>query len=292
LNLTFEVREGIIKHSRDYSATKFPELAEYLLDLRPPLEAQLIDITDELAYSTADLDDGFEARLLKLEAISEGVPVFKQLLREVQKLYPKAAKKLQFNEVLRRILDRWVGDLIQNTRAEVERLAGTTALDQLAPAAAEFSGRSDSASIATAAERRQSTVHGVSRRNTARLAPAPEEPKEHEASEDACSTLTLDDIRSSPRRLAGLSPEAEAERRQTKEFLYENLYLNPELQPEKENAERIISGLFDLWMKYPEKMPNAYQEKAASDARARVICDYIAGMTDTYIAEQYERHCG
>src|ERR1700756_5592418 len=69
LNLTFEVREGIIKHSHDYSAGEHPELAEYLLDLRPPLEAQLIDLTDEIAYSTADLDDGFEAKLLKLGQI-------------------------------------------------------------------------------------------------------------------------------------------------------------------------------------------------------------------------------
>ena len=67
LNLTFEVREGIIKHSHDYSAAEHPELAEYLLDLRPPLEAQLIDLTDEIAYNTADLDDGFEAKLLKLD---------------------------------------------------------------------------------------------------------------------------------------------------------------------------------------------------------------------------------
>ena len=67
LNLTFEVREGIIKHSHDYVAAQFPELAEYLLDQRPPLEAQLIDVADEIAYSTADLDDGYEARLLTLE---------------------------------------------------------------------------------------------------------------------------------------------------------------------------------------------------------------------------------
>src|SRR5438874_1378903 len=60
LNLTFEVREGIIKHSRDYAPAQFPELTEYLLDQRPPLEAQLIDLADEIAYSTADLDDGYE----------------------------------------------------------------------------------------------------------------------------------------------------------------------------------------------------------------------------------------
>src|SRR6266436_2722900 len=125
LNLTFEVREGIIKHSRSYNAAEFPELSEYLLEKQPPLEAQLIDATDELAYSTADLDDGYEARLLILEQIRDEVPVFSRFFDEVEQLYPDAPKKLQFNEVLRRILDRWVGDLIQNTRSQVDVLANS-----------------------------------------------------------------------------------------------------------------------------------------------------------------------
>ncbi len=63
LNLTFEVREGIVKHSRDFAPGEFPELDEYLPGLRPPLEAQLIDLCDEIAYNTADLDDGYSAGL-------------------------------------------------------------------------------------------------------------------------------------------------------------------------------------------------------------------------------------
>src|SRR5437868_2029044 len=120
LNLTFEVREGIIKHSRDYQASEHPELSEYLLEERPPLEAQLIDLTDEIAYDSADLDDGFEAHILNLKQIIENVPVFARFFEEVEKLYPDAPKKLQFNEVLRRILDRWVGDLIQNTQSQID----------------------------------------------------------------------------------------------------------------------------------------------------------------------------
>src|SRR4249920_812452 len=84
LNLTFEVREGIIKHSHDYSPDQFPELAEYLLDQRPPLEAQLIDLADEIAYDTADLDDGYEAHLLTLEQIRQGIPVFDGFYGEVE----------------------------------------------------------------------------------------------------------------------------------------------------------------------------------------------------------------
>src|ERR1700693_5196952 len=100
LNLTFEVREGIIKHSHDYDVKKHPELAEYLLDQRPPLEAQLIDLTDEIAYNTADLDDGYEARLLSLQEIREGIPAFERFYREVEQLYPNASHKLKFNEAL------------------------------------------------------------------------------------------------------------------------------------------------------------------------------------------------
>src|SRR4029077_10308090 len=115
LNLTFEVREGIIKHSRDYDSEKYPELTEYLLDQRPPLEAQLIDLTDEIGYNTADLDDGYEARLLTLEQIRGGVPLFEHFFREVEQIYPNAPDKLKFNETLKGVLNLLAGDLITNT---------------------------------------------------------------------------------------------------------------------------------------------------------------------------------
>jgi dGTPase len=257
LNLTFEVREGIIKHSRDYDPTKFPELSEYWLDKRPPLEAQLIDATDELAYNTADLDDGYEAHLLTLDDIKESVPVFARFFEEVEKLYPAAPKKLQFNEVLRRILDRWVGDLIQNTRAQIDE-AFKEKNNQCSPGRPRPGSDVDPGATNTGF---------------------------------AC---TLDDIRAYPKRLVSLSQQVEAERAETKGFLYRNLYYSPALQPEKEDAERVITQLFDLWMKRPEKLPSSYLEKAKSESepRARVVCDYIAGMTDTYIYEQYEKYCG
>src|SRR5438445_4782920 len=89
LNLTFEVREGIIKHSRDYSAAEVPQLAEYLLDLRPPLEAQLIDWVDEIASNTADLDDAREAKLLESEALLGEVAIFREMYADVDAAYPQ-----------------------------------------------------------------------------------------------------------------------------------------------------------------------------------------------------------
>jgi len=75
LNLTYEVREGIVKHSRPYDPALYPELREYNLEEQPPLEAQLINFADEIAYNCADLDDGYEAKLLTLAQIREGVPL-------------------------------------------------------------------------------------------------------------------------------------------------------------------------------------------------------------------------
>jgi dGTPase len=230
LNLTFEVREGIIKHSHDYDPKQYPELAEYLLDQRPPLEAQLIDLTDEIAYNTADLDDGYEAHLLSLQEIREGIPAFERFYREVEQIYPTVPDKLKFNETLKRILNRFVGDLITNTRTRLQR----------------------------------------------------------------AKIQTLDDVRNHTERLAAFSPTVEAERKQSKDFLYENLYFSSALAGEKDDAERVVSELFTFWMDHPEALPHNYRSKVEKkeDPLPRVICDYIAGMTDNFIFEQYEKHCG
>jgi dGTPase len=228
LNLTFEVREGIIKHSRDYDAKEHPELAEYLLDLRPPLEAQLIDLTDEIAYNTADLDDGYEAHLLTLDEIREGMPVFERFYREVERVYPAVAEKLKFNETLKRALNRMVDDLITNTRVRLNK----------------------------------------------------------------AGIQTVDEVRAHSERLAAFSATVDAERKQSKDFLYENMYFSPALADEKNDAEQIVSELFAFWMQKPAALPHNYQEKAKEDSLPRVICDYIAGMTDNFIFEQYEKYCG
>jgi dGTPase len=225
LNLTFEVREGIIKHSRDYSSAEHPELAEYLLDQRPPLEAQLIDLTDEIGYNTADLDDGYEAKLLKLPKIREQVRIFERFYRDADALHPQASEKLKFNEALKRMLDLMVTDLIETTRVNVERAFANT----------------------------------------------------------------LDDVRAYPSRLAAFSPEVEDMRREAKSFLYDNLYYSSPLRPEKLDADRVITGLFQFWMTNPDTLPPSYQEQSKQAPLHRVICDYIAGMTDNYVLEQYKR---
>src|SRR5688572_13831930 len=226
LNLTFEVREGIIKHSRDWNAAEHPQLSEYALEQRPPLEAQLIDLTDEIAYNTADLDDGYEAKVLSVEQICAGVPAFKRLYQAAEKQFPSTPEKLQFNEALKAFLNRMVTDLIETTKIRV-RAAGVN---------------------------------------------------------------STDDVRRWQERLAAFSPEVDAERRQAKQFLYRNLYFSDELSPEKVDGERVISDLFAFWLANLDALPKSYQTKTETEPPARIVCDYIAGMTDSYILMLHERH--
>jgi len=219
LNLTFEVREGLIKHSREYDPTHFPELAEYWLERQPPLESQLVALADEIAYNTADLDDGYEAKLVELPAVL----VFQETFVDVARRYPKAPEKLQFNETLMHVIDYLVSDLIENTQ-------------------------------------KQLTAEGIK---------------------------TVDDVRACPRRLVAFSSAATEQSAQLKQFLYDHLYANPKLTAEREQAVRKLEELFQFYMAQPQRLPRAHFEKTREQALHRVVCDYIAGMTDTYVFRQH-----
>jgi dGTPase len=222
LNLTFEVREGIIKHSRDYSAAEFPQLAAYLLDQRPPLEAQLIDFVDEIAYNTADLDDGFEAHLIELDRLRAEVPLFHSAYEEVDRRYPQGKPKLKFNEALKRVLDLLATDLIETTRSR----------------AAES---------------------GVA---------------------------TVEDIRRQPQRLAGFSPAVAMLNGDLKRFLFARLYSQPTIVEDRDRSVAALDALFSFFLDDPKRMPPQYAALALQQPPHRVVCDYIAGMTDHFLLRQ------
>jgi dGTPase len=129
LNLTLAVREGIVKHSRDYSAAVHPELAEYFLDQFPPLEAQLIDLADEIAYLTADLDDGLDAGILSLDEVRQALPLFRGFHDAALQSYPSAAPRLATYEALRRLLNALATDLMHEVRTRVAALGASTLTD-------------------------------------------------------------------------------------------------------------------------------------------------------------------
>lgn len=223
VNLTLGVREGIIKHSRDYSIDKHPELADYFLDQRPPLEAQLIDLADEIAYLTADLDDGVESGLLEIRHIRENVAIVGRCYRAIEEQHPTIEEKYLFHEALQLMQNKLTDDLIATTRLNVEAI------------------RADS----------------------------------------------LEAIRRCPKRLALFSEPVEAERLQEKQYLYDTLYTCEYLEREHHKAEEVVTALFDFWVQYPEELPPSYVQEIEAEGLARVVVDYIAGMTDSFILEQY-----
>ncbi|HTV10190.1 MAG TPA: dNTP triphosphohydrolase [Candidatus Aquilonibacter sp.] len=229
LNLTLATREGIIKHSRDYDVAQHPELAEYFLDQRPPLEAQIIDLADEIAYLTADLDDGVESGLLEIDHAVGHVRILRRSFEAVRRAHPAAEDKYVFHDALQTMQKTLVLDLVRQTAENVRASAATT----------------------------------------------------------------LAEIRALPMRVARLSPQAEEERGEGKRYLFETLYTCPLLEREHAKAEAVVTELFDLWVREPEQLPGAYTEEIEAEGAPRVAADYIAGMTDNFILQQYEdaREC-
>jgi dGTPase len=142
LNLTLGVREGIVKHSRDYSKESHPELSEYFLGQFPPIEAQLIDLADEIAYLTADIDDGIDSGILSLQQVRDSVPLFRQFHDAVMATYPATTPKLSAYETLRRLLNAFVTDLMNELTARVKALGAET-LDDIRRAPARVASLSN-----------------------------------------------------------------------------------------------------------------------------------------------------
>jgi dGTPase len=119
LNLTLATREGIVKHSRDYDEASHPELAAYFLNEQPPLEAQIIDLADEIAYLTADLDDGVESGLLEIDHVVENVGILRRSYGAVKQAHPQAEEKYLFHDALQTMQKMLVLDLVRQTGENV-----------------------------------------------------------------------------------------------------------------------------------------------------------------------------
>jgi dGTPase len=224
LNLTLGVREGVVKHSRDYSISEHPELSEYFLDERPPLEAQLIDLADEIAYLTTDLEDGIEAGILHLEDARANVQIFERAYTRMLDEHPNTAGKLLLAGALTRMLNLLTSDLIHETTRRVKR----------------------------------------------------------------ANVASLEAIRKHPERLASLSPEMEAERARAKSYLKSSLHVSEEIQRDHQQADEIVTDMFEHWLAHPETLPPSHAALAASEGAPRVVADYIAGMTDNFIVKAWQ----
>jgi dGTPase len=258
LNLSFEVREGIIKHSRDYALASFPELEEYLLDQRPLLEAQLIDAADEITYNCADLDDAIDAGLIDADAARKGVPLFDQAMREAETSYPGATGRQIFNEALRHTLDRLVTGLIEGTRA-----AALAADLQSAAQVRDYPER-----LAVMSPE---------------AADASKQLKELLAREVYHSPELNQDRRQTDQKVIDLfqfyigSPEQ----------LPASFQKQTQDQASQAKARQNEAG-HEQSRQTQATRTQAAQNWAGVEALHRAVCDYIAGMTDKYLLHQHE----
>jgi len=228
LNLTFEVREGIVKHSRELVPGQNRELDEYLPHLRPPLEAQLIDLADEAAYNAADLDDGVSAGILDLDELAASVPGYRAIFDRIAAQYPGASDRERFQESLRQLIDLLVSGLVEGTAEQARR-----------------SDASDS-----------------------------------------------DEVRACPHRLAAFTPPVAEANRAIKRFLYARLYSAPELADDRRHSVTRVGRLFQFFLDDPGRLPAAYYQQTLTEPAHRVVCSYIAGMTDAFFERTYESVLG
>jgi dGTPase len=224
LNLTLEVREGIIKHSREIGFDEAPDFEDLLPGRRPPLEAQLIDLADEIAYTTADLDDAFSAGLLSVEEIANAAPVAARLVEQIDTQFPGVSARVRFWEVQRQLMNLLIGGLIDGTVQAAARA-------------------------------------GV-----------------HE----------LEDLRALDYRVAQLTPDAADLNRQLRALLVESVYSHPQLSGERNMAVKKMSELFNFLIEQPEHISRGYREHFSSMPVERVVCDYIAGMTDAFLMHVHQ----
>ncbi|HET6969541.1 MAG TPA: deoxyguanosinetriphosphate triphosphohydrolase [Phenylobacterium sp.] len=223
LNLSWEVREGIVKHSTRYDR---PQVAEYDASLAPCLEAQIVDFADEIAYSAHDVDDGLKSGMLEPDDLLT-VPLWAEALRTVSADAPGATAAVLHYQAVRRLIDRMASDLVETLLARIR----DEHVDDLAA------------------------------------------------------------VRAVKPRLVEFSPEMTTQQRELKAFLYDRLYTHHRVTRMTQKADRIMSALFEVYMHEPRQLPPHVQRRVAEEGEtvARVVADYIAGMTDRFALEEYKK---
>ena len=232
LNLTFETREGILKHCSLKHARNMGTVGErFIQRTQPGLEAQLTNIADEIAYNNHDVDDGLRSGLITIEQLRQ-VEIFEHQYQQVAAHYPDLHPKRQSNEVIRRIINQLIKDLLQTTTSNL--------------------------------------------------------------SENNISSAA--DVKAMKVPLAAFSLDIKTKNAALKSFLHKNLYQHERVQEMSASAQKVITELFETFFNQPERLPEKHRhlaqcmlEKEGDHGLARVVADYIAGMTDRYALSQHQQ---
>ncbi|GBE45365.1 deoxyguanosinetriphosphate triphosphohydrolase [bacterium BMS3Bbin11] len=231
INLTFETREGILKHCSKKNAAELGDVGQRFLRSRQPgLEAQLANLADSIAYNNHDVDDGLRGGLITVEQLRE-IRLFAIQCETVSKIYPQLDTRRMINETVRRMINYLVVDLIETSRARL--------LDS-----------------------------GVS---------------------------SIDEVRNYPEPILMHSDAVAKESLELKRFLQRNLYEHYRVLRMSKKAGRVINKMFQAFMEDYRILPTQYHELSAElpdnseSMRARIVADYIAGMTDRFAINEYRR---
>ena len=228
LNLTFETREGILKHCSRKNALTLGELGKRFIDRKQPgLEAQIANIADAIAYNNHDVDDGLRAGLIDIDNLREQ-KLFSEQFDRVQVLYPDLEDRRRIHEIIRRMINRVVSDLIDNTSENLQ----------------------------------------------------------------ATAPSSIEEVRNAAGPMVTFSDEVFEMHSSLKKFLNQDMYRHSKVTAMTKEAKVMIERLFEHYMADPESMPDEFLNLAvASDAanKARVVADYIAGMTDRFAIAEYDR---
>lgn len=220
LNLTWEVREGIVKHETEYDIS---DAKAFNPELRGNLEAQIANAADELAYTSHDLDDGLRSGMIT-PANCADLELWQLLLKSVG-WDGHDLDDLTRHRLIRRLIGILVSDVIEATDARIQASKAKSALDI------------------------QKLDHNV----------------------------------------IGYSDQMQRRNRQLKDFLFKNLYNHPRVVRMHTKAEKILTDIFMAYANTPAMLPYDFQSLVAERGLPRTVCDYLAGMTDRYAIQEYEK---
>jgi dGTPase len=223
LNLSWEVREGIVKHSSQYD-TPVSIYAEFLPGIVPTIEGQLINFADEIAYNNHDIDDGLKSGYLTLAQL-KNVTLWEEVHEGIMRKYPGIEVERAVCQTVSALIGVLITDLVQTTAENLERL----------------------------------------------------------------EIMTQEDLRRVNLPVVAFSPQMTERNAELKRFLYQHLYRHYKVERMRVKAERYLAELFEVYIKHPTLLPLKHQMKMEREGRERVICDYIAGMTDRFALDEFKR---
>ena len=221
LNLTWEVREGIAKHSTKYD--KVTKIKEFQSNKMPTLEAQVVDISDEIAYDNHDLDDGITSGLIDEKNLSN-LSLWKEANLNVEKRFNNIDQRTKKYQIIKFLINMFVTDLIEESKKNISSL----------------------------------------------------------------KVSSVKDVRNSKKKIISFSKNVVRKRKQLRTFLHSNLYEHYRVIRMADKAKRFIEDLFKIYIKKPQSLPDESQLKLKTENKYRVVCDYIAGMTDRRALEEHK----